>query len=430
MRIPFPLFLIPSILTTAFDDGTPSCQNDEDCSLNGLCSPTAKTCHCDAAWTGPHCELLNLLPTPVDNGLSIVTNDDGNGTHVTTWGGSVLLTEDGFVMYVAKMVNGCGLDSWQTNSEVIVATSSDAVGPYVDTGITVVSPWAHNPQAIFIPDSDDEGVGVYCVFTLGDGVPIHGPPLNCMDEDEQVMNGKHHHHTGIKSDGNTAETTRHLRTGSSDNNEPKTTNTTVSFTIHYSTTGPLGPWNSHTAIITDFNSTYSFPGNWNPSPTLLPDRRGVRIMVHTLTSPWGGEIIVEAKDWKGPYVPVSKGDVTYCTYCEEDPFTWIDARGHWHVLYHKMFDPSGEGAIPSPGWVGGHSFSRDGLVWSEIVRAYNTTVRYEDGRSVEMKRRERPKLIFDLDGVTPTHLTNGVISPDGDLVYTLVVPLNTDSASN
>ena len=26
------------------------------------------------------------------------------------------------------------------------------------------------------------------------------------------------------------------------------------------------------------------------------------------------------------------GDITHCTKCEEDPFMWIDHRGHWHVL--------------------------------------------------------------------------------------------------
>lgn len=55
---------------------------------------------------------------------------------------------------------------------------------------------------------------------------------------------------------------------------------------------------------------------------------------------------------------------------------WKDKRGNWHVLYHRMFDPSGPlnpnwgkedgswknagGPVPSPGWAGGHAWSRDG----------------------------------------------------------------------
>jgi hypothetical protein len=48
---------------------------------------------------------------------------------------------------------------------------------------------------------------------------------------------------------------------------------------------------------------------------------------------------------------------------------------------------------------------------------------FADGTRVELTRRERPKLIFDADGVTPTHLSNGVVGPLG--TYTLVTPLGT-----
>ena len=57
---------------------------------------------------------------------------------------------------------------------------------------------------------------------------------------------------------------------------------------------------------------------------------------------------------------------------------WIDSRGHYHVLYHKMFDPSGGSPIPSPGWCGGHSYSIDGISWSNISRSYNTSVNFKD----------------------------------------------------
>ena len=41
-------------------NGGATCTSDHDCSLTGSC--TAAKCLCDAAWTGPHCENLNLLP--------------------------------------------------------------------------------------------------------------------------------------------------------------------------------------------------------------------------------------------------------------------------------------------------------------------------------------------------------------------------------
>jgi hypothetical protein len=87
-----------------------------------------------------------------------------------------------------------------------------------------------------------------------------------------------------------------------------------------------------------------------------------------------------------------------------------------------MFDPAGSSPIPSPGWAGGHSYSADGFNWSPIQRCYNTSLPLEDGRTVEMKRRERPKLVFD-GQQRPTHLFNGGQFGNGD-TYTVVAPLN------
>ena len=81
-------------------------------------------------------------------------------------------------------------------------------------------------------------------------------------------------------------------------------------------------------------------------------------------------------------------------------------------------------------WSGGHAFSRDGLVWSSITRAYNTTVHFADGTPpISFVSRERPKLLLDQQG-RPTHLSNAVqppqagAGPDAGVTHTLVVPLN------
>jgi hypothetical protein len=185
-------------------------------------------------------------------------------------------------------------------------------------------------------------------------------------------------------------------------------------------------------------------GNWNPAPVMLPDGR-VRIMAHTDWTKWAGETILEAPSYKGPYT-VKTGDlIDHCSYCEEDPFMWVDKRGHWHVLYHRMHDPYGpldpnwgaedgswnrsKQAIPL-GWAGGHSFSRDGIHnWSKIGRCWNTSMLLTNGSIFELSRRERPKLLIQ-DG-TPTHLFNGAKRehPDtgldgGAISFTAVTPLN------
>ena len=39
------------------------CASDLDCSLNGLCDASTGACACDAAWRGPACQELALLPS-------------------------------------------------------------------------------------------------------------------------------------------------------------------------------------------------------------------------------------------------------------------------------------------------------------------------------------------------------------------------------
>ena len=42
------------------------------------------------------------------------------------------------------------------------------VGPYTEQ-FQVIPPWAHNPEAILTPDNE------VVLYTLGDGIPLHGP---------------------------------------------------------------------------------------------------------------------------------------------------------------------------------------------------------------------------------------------------------------
>jgi hypothetical protein len=136
---------------------------------------------------------------------------------------------------------------------------------------------------------------------------------------------------------------------------------------------------------------------------------------------WSGEVVALAPTWRGPFVvSVGDGAVANLPKSQEDPFMWIDRRGHWHALVHRMFDPPGGG--PCGAWAGGHLFSADGTQWSPIARAYNTTVRTADGGATIFDRRERPKLIFNAEGA-PTHLYNGAIPQSGN-PYTIVAPIN------
>ena len=82
---------------------------------------------------------------------------------------------------------------------------------------------------------------------------------------------------------------------------------------------------------------------------------------------------------------------------------WIDARHNWHMLY--------EGGCNCDV---GHSWSRDGISWSNITGAYNETrpVFNANGSVTNVSYYQaRPKLLMGPDGFTPTHLYGGTGSP-------------------
>ena len=97
------------------------CETDIDCSLKGLC--TNRQCSCDPAWTGDHCQLLNLLPASLSAGPGF--HGPGTGHDGTSsWGGSVVHQGDTWHMFASEFVGGCGLSSWGGNSQIVHAVSN------------------------------------------------------------------------------------------------------------------------------------------------------------------------------------------------------------------------------------------------------------------------------------------------------------------
>lgn len=94
-----------------------ACNSDADCSYNGACQSSG--CRCTAAWSGPSCSTLNLLPATRGAGLHDI------GSNMSSWGGSVLKGDDEkYHMWSSEMVNHCGLDTWTSNSHVVHAVRS------------------------------------------------------------------------------------------------------------------------------------------------------------------------------------------------------------------------------------------------------------------------------------------------------------------
>ena len=109
------LFVLPMVAQ--------SCTSDLDCSLGGTCVDSA--CSCDPTWTGSRCSVLNLLASP-DNGCAYCD------VNHSSWGGSPAYDNatSTYIMATAVMLNRCGLNSWQCNSAIALASSRTPNGPY------------------------------------------------------------------------------------------------------------------------------------------------------------------------------------------------------------------------------------------------------------------------------------------------------------
>lgn len=135
----------------------------------------------------------------------------------------------------------------------------------------------------------------------------------------------------------------------------------------------------------------------NPAPMLHPNGTWY------LLCNGGGFHLYRAQQIAGPWVPViTLPPNPPNTGTWEDPYLFLDARGNWHVLAHS-WDHGNDDAIS------GHYYSVDGLTWHTTgEQPYGNTAALDDGTVLHMRTRERPKIYFDADGVTPLYLFNGI----------------------
>ena len=82
-----------------------------------------------------------------------------------------------FHLYASAFSEACGLNAWTTNSEVIHAVGTSAVGPFVfrDVALPV---YHHNAQPAVAPD------GTFLIFAIG--MDPQGGIANCSASEQRV----------------------------------------------------------------------------------------------------------------------------------------------------------------------------------------------------------------------------------------------------
>lgn len=162
--------------------GAQTCTTDDDCSLNGLCLPSANTtttsaCHCDPGWFGTDCGRLDLAPATRYTGFNntnATSPDHYNNRGNSSWGGQILQDQDDprlFHLIYDQFAHGCGLSGWRPTSFIARAEStSGPQGPYVWKQ-NITGSFRHNAYAYWSP-ADEK----YLLWSIGVDVP---DPTQC-----------------------------------------------------------------------------------------------------------------------------------------------------------------------------------------------------------------------------------------------------------
>eukprot|EP00039_Didymoeca_costata_P002943 m.64037 g.64037 ORF g.64037 m.64037 type:complete len:788 (+) comp11619_c0_seq3:101-2464(+) len=381
------------------------CERDADCSYNGHCMDGE--CVCGPAWYGPTCAALRLLPAPKENGYQ--------HENMSSWGGSIVQDQSGtYHMFASQITEGCGLDAWSTNSEIIRATSDSPVGPYQFAEV-VVNRFAHEPNVIFTGGSN-----VSKVMLLGTMYPT--PPqgfVNCT---------KHTKYTRI------ANTSTKIRDPVPKNTYLWTADTPEGIAkAERQLAIDAKIWDSdplHNDAICDTNAAAavvndgSIVGLWRKCET-----DHLHTVPHTFKASDGGNGVT--------YKPNISVNVPYIAHAAaEDPmvYTQIHTTGDntsTTILHAILHDEQITRCADAPVgcWPGGrHAFSDDGgNTWNySPFDAYNGTVQYDNGDLEIYYLRARPHMLLDSIG-NIIALSNGLRPhKDSEYVFTLVQPVNTD----
>jgi len=327
-----------------------SCTTDDDCQLNGVC--IKHTCVCDDEWHSENCGQLSV-------GIGTFAYSPPN---TSAWGGGPPVYDPlkkEWVLFVTEMANHCGLSVWRTQSQIVKAVATNPKGPYSHDKV-VIPTQAHNPFYAQAPD------GTHLIYHIGDGDNPPSPTnpfINC-------SNG-------------TTPATQYTNSHIASNSESLPIYSQQPH-IHYSKSLD-GPFRQVNISLPPGHSVLW--GADNPAPfifdngTVLMLTRKYNGTAHKMhIEPHDTIWLVRAPSFKGPYELVLNRPIFVNeSFNEEDPFLWMDHRGHFHALFH---------------FTRGHAWSQDGVNWSwgGGKAAWTTQIRMADGEVQALKDTERPRL--------------------------------------
>ena len=369
------------------------CNTIDDCSLGGDC--VAARCVCDAWWTGADCSLLNLQRPRL---ASAAGTCGPQFDSYYSWGGRSIKGADGrYHLFASFMCRHATLSQWTTVSASAHFVSDEADGAFEwfegdcdGKGVCtpIVIPWSHN--TVIATNAGDQSPR-FLLAHIGDGVVNPSQWSPCYNRSDV-------HTVPV---GLSAPTVDAFARGVGSMADPGDT-------TYFATSDALaGPWvralNNSGVIINNTGSWSSEGFVGNPAPLVLPNG-SVRLYFTARNCPAGhGALngnciaVAQAETWAGPYQMYAPRPATYPE--SEDPFAFIDHRGNYHLLTNVN---TGHQRCPAGEPCGGHAWSRDGLVFTDlIIGAFGPVVTLSNGSTWRNAFVERPLITFADDGVTP-----------------------------
>eukprot|EP01062_Namystynia_karyoxenos_P004557 TRINITY_DN11615_c0_g1_i1.p1 TRINITY_DN11615_c0_g1~~TRINITY_DN11615_c0_g1_i1.p1 ORF type:complete len:447 (+),score=130.53 TRINITY_DN11615_c0_g1_i1:120-1343(+) len=345
----------------------------EHCRLAGVLSESGD-CLCLPGWEGPRCGRLKLRPArSVQNAQAYPPAGEGRAT----WGASVVEHEGKWHMLVSAFEGGLLLgQGWAWNSTIEHAVSDSALGPFYKVGVALEAE-AHNPSLTRAPD------GRWLLYHIG---KRRGDPASCPAFPSGIGDIGVAHSESLD-----------------------------------------GPWHVRFPIVPHPGDVATVGPRWdnwlqNPEPIIHQDGKVTLIVnsiMHNNTdhrSPqWHKGFshraiaYATADRWDGDYKlhehlwPVKGFEKESWA---EDPFIF-QQRGAWHILTHKWY---GRCQVMDPECpCSGHAYSRSlkGPWTLSTEPPFPRHIPLRGGGRVELRRRERPRIVFDAQG-NPRYFYTGV----------------------
>ena len=378
-----------------------SCETETDCSLLGEC--VNHKCVCDPGWKGHNCGQVDLLPALRNGGYRNAT--------LSTWGGYSIKIGDKWHMFASGMSHQCPLEKFATNSMTIHATSKVPGGPYKLEDIPLTE-FHHSVSVMRVNHT------TLALFT--EGINTNGQNVNLCDENDQSNPTTQTH---------------------GDAPEPELSPDDY-MGVSLSTSGPYGPWKEHFILNTNLSLGVDA---WNcnrsnPSPIIFPN--GTVLLMYR-AEPCIPEHVrkcanstIDLCEHQGIAVADSidgtfrdrQGMISELTGNEDAVF--FRTRRGYAALFHSK---NACGREPEQyKSCGSLAFSKDTWKWTlNSEPSYNSTIQWRepngDITEDQFLSRQRPKIIFAEDGMTPLYLTNGVLASEvggGGMEFTLAIPFN------